>query len=125
MTDVHLTPRTALELWFSTLKASLASGGHDLSSRQMAVLMTVYLGTPPHTVRSLSEALAVPRPAVTRSLDTLERLDLVRRKPDPDDRRVVMIQRTVKGSVFLTEFGHQMVRAAERMKGHMKGHHSP
>lgn len=118
MTSYHFNSRSALELWFSTLKASLASGGHDLSSRQMAVLMNVYLGTPPHTVRSLSEALAIPRPAITRSLDALERLDLVRRKPDAEDRRVVVIQRTVKGSVFLTEFGNQMVRAAERHNSH-------
>ena len=37
---------------------------------------------------------------------------MVRRKVDADDRRNVLIQRTVKGSVFLREFGDLIVRAA-------------
>ncbi|MBO6834978.1 MAG: MarR family transcriptional regulator [Alphaproteobacteria bacterium] len=79
----------------------------------MAVLTTVYLCASPHTVRGLAETLNVAKPAVTRALDRLSDLGLVRRKPDPDDRRSVLVQRTVKGSVFLSEFGELIVKAAE------------
>ena len=37
---------------------------------------------------------------------------MVRRKPDPDDKRSVLIQRTVGGSAFLREFGDLIVTAA-------------
>ena len=84
----------------------------DLSARQMAMLLTVYLTPPPHTVRGLSSQLKVSKPAVTRAIDRMTELGLVRRKPDENDRRSVLIQRTVKGSVFLREFGELIVDAA-------------
>ena len=37
-----------------------------------------------------------------------------RRKVDEDDRRSVLLQRTVKGSVFLREFGELIVNAANQ-----------
>ena len=85
----------------------------DLSARQMALLLTVYLVPPPHTVRGLASGLRVSKPAVTRAVDRLAALGLVRRKVDDEDRRSVLIQRTVRGSVFLREFG-ELIAAAGR-----------
>lgn len=76
----------------------------DLSARQMALLLTVYMTEPPHTVRGLAEILNVSKPAITRALDRLGEFGLARRKTDPRDRRSVVVQRTVKGSVYLAEF---------------------
>ena len=78
----------------------------------MALLLTVYLSPPPHTVRGLAGTLNISKPAVTRALDTLGRMELLRRKRDPDDKRNVLIQRTVKGSVYLSEFADLVVSAA-------------
>lgn len=94
----------ALTLWRRVLAQSLANQGPDLSARQMTILLTVYGEAPPHTVRGLAERLDIPKPAITRALDTLGRSDLLRRKRDGDDQRNVLVQRTVKGSVFLSEF---------------------
>lgn len=88
----------------------------DLSARQMAVLLTVYMTPPPHTVRGLAETLNVSKPAITRALDRLGGLDLVRRKTDEKDRRSVLAQRTVRGSVFLHEFADSVVRAAKDLE---------
>ena len=85
----------------------------DLTARQMAVMLTVYTGTPPHRVRSLAQSLGVSKPAITRALDKLEQTGFVRRKPDSEDGRSVLIQRTVQGSVFLAEFGELIQRALE------------
>lgn len=85
--------------------------GPDLSSRQWAVLLTVYLNPPPHTVRALAADLAVSKPAITRAIDALEKLEFVRRLPDERDRRSVLVQRTVKGSVFLDGFADLLRRA--------------
>ncbi|MBP5858643.1 MarR family transcriptional regulator [Marivibrio halodurans] len=101
---IELTSNQALSLWHGAIAESVRREGPDLSARQMAVLLTIYLGEPPHTVRGLAEALNVAKPAVTRAVDRLSELGLVRRKPDDQDRRSVLLQRTVKGSVFLTEF---------------------
>lgn len=92
--------------------ASVRQDGPDLSARQTAVLLTVYLAPPPHTVRSLAATLNISKPAVTRALDRLSGLDLVRRKEDQADRRSVLVHRTVKGAVFLHEFGDLVATAA-------------
>jgi len=62
-------------------------------------------------VRGLSEALNISKPAITRALDRLSSLGMVKRKVDEEDRRSVLVQRTVKGSVFLREFGDIIVGA--------------
>ena len=102
----------ALDLWRGAIVESVRRDAPDLSARQMALLLTVYLTPPPHTVRGLAITLNVSKPAVTRALDRLSEYGLVRRKVDEADRRSVLIQRTVKGSVFLREFGDIIVEAA-------------
>lgn len=87
----------------------------DLSARQMAALLTVYMTAPPHTVRGLAVELNASKPAVSRALDRLGRLGLARRKRDPDDKRSVLVQRTVKGSVYLREFGDLAARVAAEL----------
>lgn len=100
-----LEPAEALELWHRVMLRSLLGDAPDLTARQMALLLHVYLAAPPHTVRGLADQLKISKPAVTRALDRLCGLGLVRRKTDESDRRSLFVQRTVKGSVFLREFG--------------------
>ena len=101
-----------MDLWRRALVEGVRREAPDLSARQMAVLLLVYLAPPPHTVRGLARLLNVSKPAITRALDRLSGLEMVRRKTDDDDRRSVNIQRTVKGSVFLREYGEIIAAAA-------------
>ena len=101
-----------LDLWRHALCESVRRSGPDLSARQMAILLTVYLTPSPHTVRGLAEILNISKPAVTRALDRLGMLGMARRKRDEADKRNVLVQRTVKGSVFLSEFAEIMGEAA-------------
>ena len=103
----------ALDLWRNVLVSSVKQAGPDLSSRQLALLLTVYLTPPPHTVRGLAGTLSISKQAISRALDRLGRLGFVRRKRDDADRRNVLVQRTVKGSVFLTEFS-QLVLTSQQ-----------
>jgi DNA-binding MarR family transcriptional regulator len=107
-----LQPFDGLRLWHGVLSGLVRSDAPDLTQRQLALLLTVYLSPPPHTVRGLSARLNMSKPAVTRALDTLGRLGFLRRRRDPDDRRNVLVQRTVAGSVFLSEFGEDIARLA-------------
>ena len=101
-----------MDMWRRALSGTVRDDAPDLTARQMALLLTVYTSAPPHTVRGLSSALNMSKPAVTRALDTLGRMDLLRRKRDQEDKRSVLIQRTVKGSVYLSEFADSIVDAA-------------
>lgn len=112
---IDLSELQALDLWRRAIVDSVRRDAPDLSARQMALLLTVYLTPPPHTVRGLAESLNVSKPAITRALDRLSELELVRRKPDEQDRRSVLIQRTVRGSVFLREYGELIVAAGRSL----------
>ena len=70
----------------------------------MALMLSVYLGDAPHTVRGLALALKISKPAVSRALDRLGELGYIRRQRDDLDRRNVLVQKTSNGAGFLTEF---------------------
>ena len=99
-----MTSQEALRFWQRVTSRSLRELPYDLSQRQIGVLLAVYMTPPPHTVRSLADALMVSKPAICRAIDALSALDLLRRKKDEEDRRQVYLQRTINGSVFLRDF---------------------
>lgn len=101
-----------LELWRHALVASVRGDSPDLSARQMALLLNVYLGDGPHTVRGMAQSLKISKPAVSRALDRLGELGYVRRQRDDLDRRNVLVQRTEEGGKFLADFA-SMIDAAK------------
>ena len=101
-----------LELWRHALVASVRADSPDLSARQMALMLSVYLREGPHTVRGLAKDLNISKPAISRALDRLGELGYVRRMRDDLDRRNVIVQRTVNGSVFLMDFS-ALIKAAQ------------
>ena len=109
---MQLTTQDALAVWHRSIAASVRNEGPDLSARQMALLLTVYMSEPPHTVRGLAAGLRISKPAVVRALDTLRRHGFVRRRRDAGDRRNVLVQRTVEGSRFLTDFAAYVIESA-------------
>jgi DNA-binding MarR family transcriptional regulator len=58
----------------------------------------------PRTPAELADAAGVTRATMTGLIDTLERDELVKREPDPDDRRMMSVRLTAKGERFLREF---------------------
>lgn len=105
----------SLELWRHALVASVRDDAPDLSARQMALMLSVYLGDGPHTVRGLAQMLRISKPAVSRALDRLGELGYVRRQRDDLDRRNVLVQRTNEGAGFLTSFGQMVDQAREHI----------
>ena len=59
--------RSALGLWRGALVEIIRRKGPDLSTRQMAILLTVYLTEGPHSVRGLANGLAISKPATSRA----------------------------------------------------------
>ncbi len=98
-----------------TIVALVRRDAYDLSSRQLGVMLISYLSDGPHTVRGLAAKLNVSKPAITRALDRLGDHDLARRKPDPSDRRSVLVQRTPKGNAFMRELRNTILAADKRV----------
>jgi DNA-binding MarR family transcriptional regulator len=96
-----LSPAKALKLWHDVALAMVRDDEPDLSVRQMSILLTVYLEAPPHTVRDLARKLGVSKPVITRALDSMGKLELLSRRRDDKDRRNVLVQRTVRGALYL------------------------
>jgi DNA-binding MarR family transcriptional regulator len=85
---------------------------HNISQGRFSVLMLLWKspggaageacgGGRPHTPAELAEAAGVTRATMTGLIDTLERDGLARREPDPNDRRMMGVQLTDKGTAFL------------------------
>ena len=85
--------RSAIE---TAVRADLAQNGFgDVTPAQSALLRN--LGEDGSRPSELAAHADVTRQAITKLVDELERLDLVRRDPDPEDGRSVIIRYTDRG----------------------------
>lgn len=101
MQNLDISYGQALKLWHAVVLAQVRDDMPDLTLRQLAILLSVYLEPPPHTVRGLAKHLGVTKPVITRALDSMGRLDLLDRRRDERDRRNVLVRRTVAGTLYL------------------------
>ncbi|EHS52383.1 transcriptional regulator, MarR family [Rhizobium sp. PDO1-076] len=113
--SLELTATQALGLWHRVTLQQVRADGPDLTMRQLAILLEIYLVPPPHTVRGLAATLEVTKPVVTRALDTLGEMGLVDRVRDELDRRSVVVRRTVGGALFLEKFGDRVIAQARSL----------
>ena len=112
---LDIKPGQALRLLHRNAMVQSQHPGSDLTARQTAILLTIYLDPPPHTVRGLAQKLQVAKPVVTRALDSMGRMNLLERQRDPNDLRNVLIRRTVEGSLFVSEMADRLVSEAEAL----------
>ena len=105
MSNIEMNSGQSLKLWHQVSLALVHAKDPDLTQRQMAILMIVYLEKPPHTVRGLAARLNVTKPVITRALDTMGRMKLLQRRRDSEDRRNVVIGRTLEGALYLEKLG--------------------
>jgi DNA-binding MarR family transcriptional regulator len=112
---VQLRPIQALRLWQQVTLSEVRDERPDLTMRQAAILLTVYLEPPPHTVRGLAARLGVTKPVITRALDTMGALKLLSRHRDEKDKRNVLVRRTVDGALFVERFGDVIIAKAQEL----------
>ncbi len=112
---VELRASQALRLWHDVSLSEVRDDSHDLTQRQMCILLTIYLEPPPHTVRGLAAKLGVTKPVITRALDTMGAMKLVSRHRDPRDKRNVVISRTVDGALYLERLGDVIIARAKEL----------
>lgn len=96
----------------AAVRADLARNGFgDVTPSQSALLRN--LGEDGARPSDLAANAGVTRQAITKLVDELERLDLVRRDPDPDDGRGVIVKYTDRGRAGLAVARKRML-ALER-----------
>jgi len=106
-TDEHLRS------WMQSLIRYVQSNQPDLTNRQLALMLIVYLNPGPHTVRGLAARLGVSKPVITRALNTLSALGYLKRKRDEADLRNVLVEHTPTGQSFLKVFAELIEHADE------------
>lgn len=110
MNQIAELNKQALGLWLDVTSRSVQSDGPDLTARQTALMLTVYLEAGPHTVRALAQRLGVGKPAIVRAIDTLQDIGLVERRPDPADRRNIFVVGTEAGAERLSTYAASIAR---------------
>lgn len=118
--SIEIKPEHGLDLLhdiaLAMVRETRPDGMADFSHRQLAILLTVYLERPPHTVRGLAQKLGVTKPVITRALDAMGKQAIIARRRDENDKRNVIIQRTVKGALYVEKLGDMVARKAHELK---------
>ncbi len=113
---IALKPSQGLDLLhditLAMVRETKPDGLADFTHRQLAILLTVYLERPPHTVRGLAHKLGVTKPVITRALDSMGKQAIIARRRDEADKRNIIIQRTVKGALYVEKLGDMVIRKA-------------
>lgn len=91
-------------------------GRHELTEGEYKVLVKLRLAGDPQRLSpgELSEMLMLSTGAMTNRLDRLEERDLVVRRPDPRDRRGILVELTSRGQeVLVAAVGEQAAKEAK------------
>ena len=83
--------------------------GDDIAAELRSALAVVHFAGPLR-MGTLAAKEHVSAPAVTRTVEILERRGLVRRRRDPDDERASLILTTAKGSALVERGRDERVR---------------
>ena len=113
--SISLRPSQALRLWQQVMLSQVRDDAPDLTARQLAILLTIYLEPPPHTIRALAVRLDVTKPVITRALDTMGALKFVSRHRDELDKRYVLDKRTVEGALYVERLGDDIIAKAHEL----------
>lgn len=101
--------QAALALW-RKVTMEIVREKDDLSSRQMLVLLVAYGKPGMQTVGQMSDAFGICKGAISRAINHLVSIGLVRRVEDPSDRRITRIKCTRAGAEYVEALGDSIVR---------------
>ncbi|GHC84357.1 hypothetical protein GCM10007079_26240 [Nocardiopsis terrae] len=110
--DLGWSLAVVLRNWHERTETALAELPHG--GRGYHVLAALSRGEAP-TQAALAEQLLIDRSVMTYLLDDLAAADLVRRRPDPDDRRVRRVCATDHGRAVLARVNALVEQAEERV----------
>jgi len=118
--------KLAADAWESLFRAQVAVMRRfsrdevwtQLSMREYDVLFTLSrCGPRPIRLNELNAHILLSQPSLSRMVERLDGMGLVRREPSPDDRRGTVISLTTEGEDVQRRIGRQHVRTIDRYVG--------
>ena len=102
---LHVTARLARLGRHIAVRQEEVFGRFGLNRGEVGVLSALRIAGPPHQLSPtrLGKGLMLSSAGVTSRIDRLERRGLVKRLPDPDDRRGVIVELTEEGMKLVDE----------------------
>lgn len=97
-----------------SLAKFLQNSGANISPEQWYLLFRLF-ERPGQSQSELADEELNDHPNITRLLDALQRRDLVRREPDPDDRRRTLVYLTDRGQDLVATLLPQVVEERKRI----------
>jgi len=99
-------------------KSCCTAGGLDISLVQSHILYEIDHQHKP-SIQQVAEALGTDLTTFSRQIQSLIKMNLVKKLPDPDDRRVSMLSLTVEGKYVATTIDQQMNAYLDEVFSHM------
>ncbi|USG67840.1 MarR family winged helix-turn-helix transcriptional regulator [Brevibacillus ruminantium] len=99
-------------------KNCCSAGGCDISLVQSHILYEIDRQRKP-SMQQVAEALGTDITTFSRQVQSLMKMNLVRKEPDPDDRRVYVLSLTTEGKYVATTIDQQMNSYLDEVFSHL------
>lgn len=99
-------------------KNCCTAGGCDISLVQSHILYEIDRQHQP-SIQQVSEALGTDITTFSRQIQSLVKMNLVKKSPDPEDRRIQVLSLTMEGRYVATTIDHQMNEYLTEVFSHM------
>ena len=86
-----------------TMQQEYKKSKNKISFPQIAVLRYISCESKPVLMKDIAKELAITAPSATVFVEVLSKEGLIARHPDPNDRRIVTLKLTAKGTKFLKD----------------------
>ncbi|MBO1511708.1 MarR family winged helix-turn-helix transcriptional regulator [Metabacillus bambusae] len=99
-------------------KSCCTSGGYDISLIQSHILYEIDRQHKP-SIQQIAETLGTDITTFSRQIQSLIKMNMVKKTPDPDDRRVYILSLTTEGKFVATMIDQQMNSYLNEVFSHM------
>jgi DNA-binding MarR family transcriptional regulator len=110
--------RDALRQFLHWSEEQARAAGVTPAQHQLLLAVRGHDGDP--TIGDVAEHLMLRHHSAVELVDRAERAGLVRRRPDPDDRRVVHLELTADGSAHLAALAAAHLAELRRLQGGLR-----
>jgi DNA-binding MarR family transcriptional regulator len=111
---LSVTPLIRRNIQRKIVRTAFAQIERDISLPHLEVIVTLKEEGTRH-IAEIGEKLQIPKPQMTHLIDRLENLDIVQRRPDTSDRRIINVALTDKGIEIIEELD-RIIKSSLREK---------
>jgi DNA-binding MarR family transcriptional regulator len=111
---LSVTPLIRRNIQRKIVRTAFAQIERDISLPHLEVIVTLKEEGTRH-IAEIGEKLQIPKPQMTHLIDRLENLNIVQRRPDTSDRRIINVALTDKGVEIIEELD-RIIKSSLREK---------